>query len=147
MAIASMKVALMHSADGTTYAKVSSGSEELCIKEVPDLDISGNPDQIETTTLCDELHTYIDGLKTLPETLEFTANYSPALFSALQNLADESYWAVWFGCDSNGDPDGHNGKVSFTAKCDIRISGFGVGEVVEMVVILKPTSTYTFAVS
>lgn len=138
MAIASMKVALVHSTDGKSYSKVSAETEELCIKSVPDLEVSGNPDQIETTTLCDEAHTYIDGLKTRPETLEFTANYSAALLETLQGLHDESYWGVYFG------ENGANGKVLFSAKCDVRVNGFGVGEVIEMTIILKPTTDFTF---
>lgn len=145
MAITSMKVALVNSSDGTTYSKVSSGSEELCIKSVPDLDVGGSPDQIEITTLCDTMHQYTDGLKNLPETLEFTANYSKALFTALQALSEESYWGIWFGSDSQGEPDGHDGKFNFKAECEVRLSGFGVGEVVEMTIVLKPRSEITVA--
>lgn len=139
MALSSIHVALVHSTDGTTYTKVSSGNEELCIKSVPDLDVGGNPDQIETTTLCDTMHQYIDGLKTLPETLEFTANYSPALFSALQALDEESFWGIHIG-----DLAGTDGKFHFKATCEVRLSGFGVGEVIEMTVILKPKSEIEF---
>ena len=41
----------------------------VCIKDFPDLETNVEPDQIETTTLCDEFHEYIDGLKNYGECL------------------------------------------------------------------------------
>ena len=59
-----------------------------CIKDFPELDPSSEPDQIEITTLCDEYHQYISGVKTLPETLEFTANYNEEVFGFISGIEE-----------------------------------------------------------
>lgn len=149
MAISSMKVALVYGTTSSSLAQITAGTgsdiETLCIKDVPDLATSGDKDQIETTTLCDEMHKYIDGLINLPEDLTFTANYSPKLFAKLKELHEgqDAEIGYYFGV-MIGSPDGSNGKFTFTAKVDVNLSGFGVGEVINMAVILKPTSEISF---
>ena len=151
MAMSSMKVALVYGSSSSSMAQISAGSgqdvETLCIKDVPDLATSGDKDQIETTTLCDEMHTYIDGLTNLPEELTFTANYSPALFEQIKTLHDaQDDDGYYFGI-MIGDTSGSNGKFIFKAKIDVNLSGFGVGEVINMSVVLKPTSEIEFSAS
>ena len=153
-----------------------------CIKSFPDIDTSGNPDQVEITTLCDEYHQYIDGLKNYADDLEFTANYDELVFSTLNSISEYNpsseygigdvcrkdgviyvcnsngttgVWdnAEWDACvvelllcESQSDVAGKNGKFSI-AKADIqvRLSGAGVGDVLEMVYIVKPKSAITFS--
>ena len=67
----------------TQFVKLKIDSVVYCIKSFPDIDPHGNPDQVETTTLCDEFHTNIDGLKNYADDLEFTANYDESIFNTL----------------------------------------------------------------
>ena len=52
---------------GTDYEKL------IDIKEFPDL--GGDPEMLETTTLSDNMQTYIAGIQSL-DALSFTANYT-----------------------------------------------------------------------
>lgn len=166
----------------TQFVKLSINSVIYCIKDFPDIDPHGEPDQVETTTLCDEFHEYMDGLKNYGDAHEFTANYEEAKFNTLnvQEYSSSSTYAVgdfarhegktlkcktaiataeafdptkWEDvkveillCDGSSDTSGKNGKFSINA-CDIsvRLSGAGVGDVLEMVIVIRPKSAITFS--
>ena len=139
MALSTIGSYLMYSADGTTYAKL------LDIKDYPD--VINPPEQLQATTLSDEEHWYIPGVKDNGGNIEFTANYTAADFAAVQALeGKEGYFAIWFG-DNAGTPDGHNGKFSFKGYPYASKSGGGVNEVSEMTVGIIPTTAITFAAS
>lgn len=67
----------------TQNVKLKIAGTIYCIKDFPDIDPNGETDQIEVTTLCDEFHQYIDGLKNYADDLEFTMNYDEAVFGVL----------------------------------------------------------------
>ena len=78
MAISTFKTFLMKKAsDSTTWSKL------IDIKEFPDL--GGEPEMLETTTLSDNMQTYIAGIQSL-DGLSFTANYTLADFQTLKAL-------------------------------------------------------------
>lgn len=137
MAISSYQAYLMKgTGTGTlTYTKL------VDIKEFPNL--GGSPETLETTTLSDSARTYIDGLQD-QEAMEFTCNYTKTDFTTLKGLeGTETNFAVWFGADSSGQPNGNNGKFSFKAKPSVYVKGSGVNEVVDMVLTLIPTTVIT----
>jgi len=166
----------------TQFVKLSIAGVVLCIKSFPDLDPHGNPDQIEVTDLCDEYHTYIDGLKNYADDLEFTANYDETKFNKynVQPYSSASTYAVgdlcthenktykcktaigtaeaWNSshwqlavveillCNSSSDTTGKNGKFTLSASdISVRLTGAGVGDVMEMVYVIKPKSEIVFA--
>lgn len=90
MAISTYKVFLMKKADsGEQWSKL------INIKEFPDL--GGEPEMLETTTLSDNMQTYIAGIQSL-DGLSFTANYTLADFQTLKALEGKKVsYAVWFG--------------------------------------------------
>lgn len=147
MSLIANKTALVHSADGTTYARIEDASDNpLCITEYPDLGEEA-PDQVEITTLCDETHKFMDGLKNLPEELAFPCHFTKEMYTALETLKsnqdeDEGdYWGVHFG-----DEAGADGKVHFKAIISrIVINGAGNGDVRTMTLYLKPKSGFTVA--
>lgn len=106
-----------------------------CIKEFPDLESNVEPDQIETTTLCDEYHEYIDGLKNYGDDLEFTANYVKADYDKVNALSGKQQLAIYFNSGDNFDGD--NGKFYFGGEVSARVNGTGVGEVIEMTIRVK----------
>ena len=78
MAISTYKVFLMKKGtEPDTYEKL------VDIKEFPDL--GGEPEMLETTTLSDNMQTYIAGIQSL-DGLSFTANYDMTDFQKLKAL-------------------------------------------------------------
>lgn len=140
MAINTYGSYLMHSTDGTTYTKL------LDIKDYPDMIEA--PEQLDATSLSDPMRVYIPGIKDVSGAIEFTANYSASDFASVQALeGTEGFFAVWFGEDGNGTPDGHNGKFTFKGYPYASKSGGGVNEVSDMKVGIIPSTEITFAAS
>ena len=141
MAISTYKVFLMHKASSeSTYTKL------IDIKEFPDL--GGEPEMLETTTLSDNMQTYIAGIQSM-DGLSFSANYDMTEYQKLKALEGkkESY-AVWFGgTESSGTvtPDGSNGKFAFDGELSVYPVGGGVNEVVGMNITIAPSSPITFS--
>jgi hypothetical protein len=137
MAISTYKIFLMKKTD-STWGKL------IDIKEFPDL--GGAPEMLETTTLSDNMQTYIPGIQSL-DALEFSANYTKADFTALKALdgVDNEY-AVWFGGTVSGDtttPTGTDGKFKFTGQLSVFPVGGGVNEVVGMTITIAPSTPIT----
>lgn len=141
MAISTYKVFLMKKGDSDEiYSK-------LCdIKEFPDL--GGEPEMLETTTLSDNMQTYIAGIQSL-DGLSFTANYDMVTFKKLKELeGKEDSYAVWFGGTGTGNavtPDGSNGKFAFKGQLSVFPVGGGVNEVVDMNISIAPSTPITFS--
>ena len=137
MAISTYKVFLMKKT-GDAYEKL------VDIKEFPDL--GGSPEMLETTTLSDNMQTYIPGIQSL-DALEFTANYTLTDFKALKALDGvENDYAVWFGGTGEGDsltPTGSDGKFNFTGQLSVFPVGGGVNEVVDMTITIAPSTPIT----
>lgn len=129
----------------TQFVKLKIDSVVYCIKSFPDIDPHGNPDQVETTDLCDEFHTYMDGLKNYADDLEFTANYDEAKFNTLNGIGTTKKAVDILLCSGASDETGANGKFSMTdAEIAVRLNGAGVGDVLEMTIVIKPRSAITF---
>ena len=155
MAISTYKTFLMKKGDsGETWSKL------IDIKEFPDTirnlfgdsgefpDLGGEPEMLETTTLSDDMQTYIAGIQSL-DGLSFTANYTLTDFQTLKALeGKKASYAVWFGgTESSGTvtPDGSNGKFSFDGELSVYPVGAGVNEVVDMNITIAPSTPITFS--
>lgn len=141
MAISTYKVFLMKKgASADTYEKL------VDIKEFPDL--GGEPEMLETTTLSDNMQTYIAGIQSL-DGLSFTANYDMTDFQKLKALEGKTNsYAVWFGGTESGGvvtPDGSNGKFEFDGQLSVYPVGGGVNEVVDMNISIAPSTPITFS--
>lgn len=141
MAISTYKVFLMKKgATGDTWSKL------IDIKEFPDL--GGEPEMLETTTLSDNMQTYIAGIQSL-DGLSFSANYDVTDFKTLKALEGvKNSYAVWFGgTESAGvvTPTGSNGKFSFDGELSVYPVGGGVNEVVGMTITIAPSTPITFS--
>jgi len=129
----------------TQYVKLKIDGTVYCIKSFPDIDPHGNPDQVEVTDLCDDYHKNIDGLKNYADDLEFTANYDEAKFNTLNAIGTTRKAVDLLLCSSSSDETGANGKFSISsAEIAVRLSGAGVGDALEMVIIVKPKSAISF---
>lgn len=138
MAISTYKVFLMMKGTGDTYEKL------IDIKDFPDL--GGEPEMLETTTLSDNMQTYISGIQSL-DALAFTANYTKEDFTKLKALeGTENDYAVWFGGTGEAatlTPTGEHGKFNFKGQLSAYPVGGGVNEVVNMTVTIAPSTPIT----
>lgn len=128
MAIATYPVTLK---TGATYAEAE---KLLDIKSFPDL--GGAPEQIETTTLSDGARTYIAGIQD-QQALEFTANFTVADFEAVNALNTETVFWLEFGASGAG------GIFTWKGTAVAYVNGAGVNEVVEMTVVVTPSTPIT----
>lgn len=114
------------------------------IKDFPDL--GGAPEMLETTTLSDNMQTYIPGIQS-SDALEFTANYTKEDFTTLKALeGTTTKFAVWFGATETGGvltPTGTNGKFEFEGALSVFPVGGGVNEVVDMTITIAPSTAIT----
>ena len=139
MAISTYKVFLMKKTE-TQFEKL------LDIKEFPDL--GGAPEMLETTTLSDNMQTYIPGIQSI-DALEFSANYTLEDYKKIKALeGKEEEYAVWFGgTDGVGGaaptPTGDKGKYKFKGQISAFPVGGGVNEVVGMTVTIAPSTPIT----
>ena len=127
---------------GTTYGKL------IDIVSFPDL--GDEPETIDTTTLSDNMMTFIPGIQS-NSNMTFEANYTPENYNVVHALDDgEAHdLAIWFGAETNdptSDPDGHDGKFSFTGFVKPVLGGGGVNEKVTMSIVVTPNSIITFDV-
>ena len=139
MAISTYKIFLMK--------KSSPAYEKLIdIKDFPDL--GGAPEMLETTTLSDNMQTYIPGIQSL-DALEFTANYTKEDFTKLKALEGQKIeLAVWFGGTGEGaslTPTGSDGKFEFEGQLSVFPVGGGVNEVVDMTITIAPSTPIIMA--
>ena len=130
MAISTYGISLMYKeGTGSTYSKL------VDIKDFPDL--GGAPEMLETTTLSDNMQTYIPGIQSL-DALEFTANYTKADFTKIKGLEGTDIdFAVYFGAE------GADGKFLFKGRVSVFPVGSGVNEVVNMTITIAPSTPIT----
>ena len=132
MAISTYGISLMYKeSTGDVYTKL------IDIKDFPDL--GGAPEMLETTTLSDNMQTYIPGIQSL-DALEFTANYTLTDFKKIKGMeGKDTAFAVWFGAE------GADGKFEFNGQISAFPVGGGVNEVVSMTISIAPSTPITMA--
>lgn len=138
MAISTYKVFLMHKASEGSWEKL------VDIKSFPDL--GGDPELLETTTLSDNMQTYILGIQSM-DGLEFTANYDKTEYETLKALeGTQEDYSVWFGATGEAStltPTGSDGKFDFKGGLSVYPVGGGVNEVVDMKITIAPSTPIT----
>lgn len=143
MAISTYKTFLMYRAVGA-----SAWQKLICIKDFGDL--GGEPETIDTTTLCDAVRTSINGVQEL-DAIQFTANYTKDAFQRIKNLEGTEYeYAVWFGGTGSGanlTPTGSDGAFSWMGMLSVWVNGGAVNEAVEMTISITASTEIEFATS
>lgn len=141
MAVSTYLTFLMYKASAA-----SSYSKLVDITAFPDM--GGAPNMLETTTLTDDMQTFIPGIKQVDDGLEFNANYTKADFQTVKALeGTEQDFAVWKGGTTSGStvtPTGEDGKWSFKGMVSVYVNGGGVDEVVGMTISIAPTTVIQF---
>jgi hypothetical protein len=120
----------------STYpVTLKANGTKLCdIKDFSDL--GGAPDMLDATTLSDAARVYIAGIKD-QQALEFTANYSAVDYAAVNALTTTTPFTLEFGTD------GESGTFTFSGTASAYIVGAGVNEVVDMRVVIIPSTAIT----
>lgn len=99
-----------------------------------------HPNMLDATTLSDSQEKQIAGIMRMGDGYRFTANYTPENFTKVKGLEGHQYeYALWLGGNSSGEPDGHNGKFSWTGDVRAGFPGKGVDEVQDMVITATPS--------
>ena len=107
-----------------------------------DPDLGAAPEQLETTTQSDSAHTYIPGLEA-NEQKNYTLNYDSTLYDTIKALkGQELDVGEWFGADSSGNPDGHNGKFTGKGYLDVYVNGGDANTVRNMTVVLTMSQLF-----
>lgn len=122
----------------STYpVTLKAGGTKLCdVKDFPDL--GGAPELLETTTLSDGSRTYIQGIKD-QQALEFTANYDAETYDEVNALTTTTEFSLEFGTN------GESGKFTWSGTASAYVLGAGVNEVVEMRIVIVPSTPITVA--
>jgi hypothetical protein len=123
MAISTQGVTLKWGTSAASLSKV------VDIKDFPDL--GGAPEALETTTLSDEIQTYIMGIQG-SDMMEFTCNYTKTDFQAVvADAGKDLYYALDFGTEGTFEWQGqHNAWVV----------GAGVNAVTEFKIGIAPST-------
>lgn len=146
-----------------TYLKVkpkaaggtTSAYEILCpITDFPDL--GGEPEMLQTTTLGDKAHTYIEGIQSM-DALTFTTNLyfgdeaTKGSFLYIQKTYDSTSDAFEFCLDFVKDPTGTGAageaeggtvllRAEWKGQLAIWVNGGGVDEVVSCTISISPST-------
>lgn len=136
MAISTQYTFLMKKDTGdTAYSKLTD------IKDFPNL--GGEPEMIETTTLSDNMQTYIAGIQSL-DAMSFTQNYTLDEYKSIKQYEGRTVsYSVWFGGTGDGasvTPTGSNGKFNFDGQLSVYVLGAAVNEVVNAQITIAPST-------
>lgn len=135
MATSSYNTKLMTSTDGTAWTQL------IPVKTTPK--IGGEREQLETTTMDDDMQTFINGIQS-SEAMSFTANYDSAKYDDLKLIENATkHYAVWFGNDGLGSA----GKYKFDGQLSVSINEADVNAVVEMTINITPGTPITKVVA
>lgn len=123
----------------------SSGYKKLIdIKDFPAM--GGSPEQIETTTLSQEVSTFVTGVQSL-SAFEFLANYTVEGYKAVKELQDSAQvyeFALAFGKPS-GNSYGSLGVFTWSGQVSAWLEGGSVNGVREMRISISATSEVDFS--
>ena len=101
----------------------------VVIKDFPSL--LGKRNSLETTTLSDDAQTYIAGIRSQSESFDFTANYDPAVYAAINALTEVQKCSLTFS-----DGSGYTWDGSLSAS----VNEGSVDAVLEMTISITPSS-------
>lgn len=130
MAISTYQVTLKYKAQSTgTFAKL------VDIKDFPEL--IPEPNQLETTTLSDDMQTFIPGIKQGNGNMQFTINWDKTTCTTIQGLEGDH---LWFELDFS---DGT--KFTWEGELTLGVPSKGVDEVIEGTLNIIPSTVITLS--
>lgn len=121
MAISTFGVSLKYGTQSPTT--------ELRVKDFPSL--LGKRSSLETTDLLSDAQTFISGIRQQSESFDFTANYDPAVYSAINELNEVQKCSLTF---SDGSGYTWDGYISAS------VNEGSVDAVLEMTISITPST-------
>jgi hypothetical protein len=126
---------------GSTYNKVAD------IKDYPAM--GGAPEKIETTTLSQEVSTFVNGVQAL-DSFEFLANYDPENYKTLsaegvKNTILTYILAFGKSTESGVEQYGTLGSFEWDGQLSVWVEGGGINAVREMRISISATSEVKFS--
>jgi len=110
------------------------------LQDIPDL--GGDVDSIEITTLNDDAHIYMNGLKDYGDSLDFKFIYDTTQFTTLKALTGSIEWKVTL-------PDGVSGgnatAITFSGEPNVKLNGGTYNEAMTYTLSIKPNSAMVVA--
>lgn len=123
---------------GITLSYKTSSSGEFTpltnLQEIPDL--GGETEAIEITTLADEAHVYMDGIKNYGDSIAFKFLYDKTQFETLVGLTGTVNWKVTL-------PD--TTACTFSGTCSVKLNGAGVNTALGYTLSIKPSTAMAWA--
>lgn len=104
------------------------------LQEIPDL--GGETEAIEITTLADDAHMYMDGIKNYGDSIAFKFLYDKTQFETLTGLTGTSTWKVTL-------PD--TTTCTFSGTSSVKLDGIGVNAALSYTLSIKPNSAMAWA--
>lgn len=104
------------------------------LQEIPDL--GGETEAIEITTLADDAHMYMDGIKNYGDSIPFKFLYDKTQFETLVGLTGTVNWKVTL-------PD--TTTCTFSGTCSVKLDGAGVNAALGYTLSIKPNSAMVWA--
>lgn len=104
------------------------------LQEIPDL--GGETEAIEITTLADDAHMYMDGIKNYGDSIPFKFLYDKTQFETLIGLTGTVNWKVTL-------PD--TTTCTFSGTCSVKLDGAGVNAALGYTLSIKPNSAMVWA--
>lgn len=124
-----------HNTIGTTlkFGTEKASLAEMCkIKTYPQL--GGEREQIESTDLTDEAQTFVPGVQSV-ESMQFTANFLQDKYTALKtNALKDGFFELTFGGNAGA-------KATWEGQYDVYVSEGEVNGLIEMVIVVYPSTT------
>ena len=114
------------------------------IKDYPAM--GGSPETVDTTTLSQEVSTFVTGVQTL-DAFEFLANFTAADFNKVKTLQDNAQvykFALAFG-KPDGTAYGSLGVFTWNGQVSTWVEGGSVNGVREMRISVSATSEVSFS--
>ena len=126
------------------FMKLSNSYSKLVdIKDYPAM--GGSPEKIETTTLSQEVSTFVNGVQAL-DSFVFLANYDPENYKMLSGDGVKNSvltYVLAFG--KSGDTYGTLGSFEWDGQLSVWVEGGGVNAVREMRISISATSEVEFS--
>ena len=104
------------------------------LQEIPDH--GGETEAIEITTLADEAHVYMDGIKNYGDSIAFKFLYDKTQFETLTGLTGTVNWKVTL-------PD--TTTCTFSGTCSVKLDGAGVNAALGYTLSIKPNTAMAWA--
>lgn len=104
------------------------------LQEIPEL--GGESEAIEITTLADDAHMYMDGIKNYGDSIAFKFLYDKTQFETLVGLTGTSTWKVTL-------PD--TTTCTFSGTSSVKLDGAGVNAALGYTLAIKPNTAMAWA--